>query len=197
MKIRFAPMSVLLLLSMAACGDKDPSGNTDLSATLTRVEALGLATAYLELLYPSGQTVPGVSLAIVPDTTVNDFEGAATCPRGGLIEFATQDTVIVDPAVSSMRIHIGGTHKPVNCGLTAAATNVTINGNPHFLFTSRHAIVAGMPSGPVVETLNGSFNWTGPSGRAGTCTASYTRTVNASTGVGTEQGTICGYSFSF
>jgi hypothetical protein len=197
MKIRFAPMSVLLLLSLVACsGDKDPSG-VDQSSTLTRVEALGLATAYLELLYPSGQTVPGVSLAMVPDTSVNEFEGAATCPRGGTIQMVTQDTVIVDPAVSSMRIHIGGTHTPVNCGLTAAATNVTINGNPHFLFTSRHAIVAGMPSGPVVETLNGSFNWTGPNSRAGTCSASYTRTVNPLTGAGTEQGTICGYSFSF
>ena len=196
MKTRYAPMWVLLV-GLAACSDKDPSGNTDLSATLTRVEALGLATAYLDVLYDTSAQTPEVSLALVPDTTVNDFEGAATCPRGGLIQMATQDTVIVDPAVSSMRIHIGGTHTPVNCGLNAATTNVTINGSPNFRFTSRHTIIAGMPSGPVIETLNGSFNWTGPNSRAGTCTTSYTRTVNPLTGAATQQGTICGYAFTF
>jgi hypothetical protein len=196
MKIRYAPMAVLLL-GLAACSDSDPS-NVELSTTLSRTEALGLATAYLDVLYGTdGQSIPGVSLSMVPDTTVNQFEGAATCPRGGLIQIVTQDTVIVDPAVSSMRINIGGTHKPVNCGLTAATTNVTINGNPHFFFSSRNAIVAGMPSGPVVETLNGSFTWTGPNSRAGTCSASYTRTVNQMTGAETQQGTICGYTFTF
>jgi hypothetical protein len=194
MKFRIAPMSALLLI-LAACGD-DPSG-TELTNTLTRAEALGVAIAYLETLDGSdAEAINRPSFSMVPDTTVTQFEGILPCARGGTIQLATQDTVIFDQVGPRMAINIGGTHTAVNCGLRASSTNVTINGAPHFTFSSRALIIAGMPSGPVIETLNGNFAWTTQDGRSGSCSTTYQRTINPLTGAQTETGTICGYSFT-
>lgn len=194
MKFRVAPMSALLLI-LAACGD-DPS-TPDGSTTLSRAEALGLATAYLETVWGSNaEVISDPSFSMLVDTTVHEMDTTLPCSRGGSIALATQDTVIFDQIGPRMAINIGGTHTPVNCGLRVGNTDITINGTPHFVFSSHALIVAGMPSGPVVERLNGAFTWSAPGGRSGSCTETYQRTINPLTGSEVQQGTICGYTFT-
>jgi hypothetical protein len=192
MKIRVAPVLALSVLAVACGGDSSaPLGNA-----LSRSEALALAVSYFEVLEgPSGQSSPA-SMSLIPDTTVTASEGSLPCPQGGVLNMQMQDTLIFDEVGPTMAINIGGTHRPVNCVHAAGSTPVTIDAEPPFVWSSRMRMVAGMPSGPVVETLMGSFQWSTNDGRNGSCSVNYSRVLNAMTGAETRGGTICGHTFT-
>jgi hypothetical protein len=201
MKTKFVrSMALFGVLSVAACGDDDPTSTGD---QLSEAEAAALSGLILESAFAT--TASGVAFTpalsdgpqAAPFSYATEVSATVPCSLGGSVSITGNANVSGDDQTGEFLANFNLSQSYSDCAEVADDIRFTLGGALNVTAETDFTIAGNTDSSFTINTvLSGSVNWRTDDDRSGTCVISLTSeaTADGQSVTSTTTGQACGVS---